>query len=394
MTSVEQEELATETRRFLEISAATLETRGSLATAREISQQPRAWRKAFAAVEDARSEIDAWLTEKLAMPGVRVYFLGAGTSAFIGDTIAAWLSAKVPAGNPISYRSVPTTDLVADPAQFLSEDRPTIMVSFARSGDSPESVASVELGDTLLTDCYHLVVTCNEDGRLARYAEAATDAYCLLMPSETNDRGFAMTSSFSSMLVSSIAVFDPDAPQLERAAIHADRIIREFSAPIAEMAAEPFDRLVVLGAGTFKGAAREAALKCLELGAGKVAVMADTPLGFRHGPKIIISNKTVVVVMRSANSYTARYDDDLLAELRSDDHAAHVVELSPRALFDEDDAELSDIWLSLLYIVYCQILAFQKSFSLGVTVDFPCPTGEVNRVVQGVLIHPYPGVPD
>ena len=43
--------------------------------------------------------------------------------------------------------------------------------------------------------------------------------------------------------------------------------------------------------------------------------------------------------------------------------------------------------LPLQQIIFGQILSFLKSKELGITPDNPCPTGEVNRVVQGVILH-------
>jgi len=380
---------ASKNRKYFGFDVADLAERDSLFTAEEITQQPRAWREAQSLVDATRDEIDAWLLPKLELPQVRVYFCGAGTSAFIGDTVAAWLRSTYASDNPIVFESVSTTDFVADPSPYANHDLPTIMVSFARSGDSPESVASVQLADQVLSECYHLIFTCNPKGRLAMYAKDDPNTLCLMMPEGTNDRGFAMTSSYSSMLVSCAAVFVPEPRQLEQAARLAETLIDEQLPGIASLAQIPFERIVVLGSGILFGTAREATLKCMELAAGHLVGISDTPLGFRHGPKIVVSANTLVVQMVSGDSYTRRYDHDLLSELRSDEQAAAIVELSPEFLFPGIDVTLDDIWLSLLYIVYCQMLAFMKSYTLGISVDSPCPSGEVNRVVQGVTIHPY-----
>lgn len=375
--------------KLLGIDTDDLKSRESFATAREITQQPRVWREAAAAVAATREKIDAWLQPKLGLPHLQVLFCGAGTSAFIGDSVAAWINGHSKYGSSVSFESVGTTDLVANPAQYFRNDPATLIVSFARSGDSPESVASVNLADANLSQCFHLVLTCNPDGQLAQYVKTEPSAYCILMPEGTNDEGFAMTSSYSSMLVTCLAIFTPDEVQLDRAANYAMRLINDHVRLITAEAETPFDRLVVLGSGCLKGTAREAALKCLELAGGKVMAISDTPLGFRHGPKIVISPETLVIYLRSADPYTSKYDQDLLDELRSDGIAGSVIELSLERLFKEANEPLEDIWLSLVCIVYCQIFAFMKSYLLGNTVDSPCPSGEVNRVVHGVIIHDY-----
>ncbi|MFM9634939.1 SIS domain-containing protein, partial [Streptomyces galilaeus] len=83
----------------------------------------------------------------------------------------------------------------------------------------------------------------------------------------------------------------------------------------------PMQRLVYLGAGSLKGYAQEAALKLLELSSGKVMGYFESPLGFRHGPKSLVDEKTFIVLFSSNNSYTKQYDTDLLHELSSDNQA-------------------------------------------------------------------------
>ena len=288
------------------------------------------------------------------------------------------------------------TDLTADPLQHFSRDLPTLLVSFARSGDSPESLACIGLAGQLLSDCRHLVITCNPDGALARYARDEQDALCLIMPDGTNDRGFAMTSSYTAMVVACLAIFTPDDLQLGVAAQAAQRLVDRGSADVAALARHDFDRLVVLGNGCLRGTAQEAALKCLELTAGYVVALHESPLGFRHGPKILINESTLVVHLRSTDAHAVPYERDLLRELRRDSGAAALVELSPDSVTVGADAgdgagpvPLEDAWLSLVYIVYCQMLAFFKALAVGVQADNPCPTGEVNRVVNGVEIHSF-----
>ena len=384
--------------RHLDWDTGELERRHCLWTAREIAQQPRVWRATYSRIDACREDLESWLGPTLTERYPRILLCGAGTSAFIGDTAAAWFRARYRPAATCQIDSVSTTSLTADPLQFLRQDLPTLMISFARSGDSPESVACVELADRLLPDCRHLIITCNADGRLARLAGTHEDALCLVMPEETNDRSFAMTSSYTAMLVACLAIFTPDPAQLERAALLAERLLDGRGPEVKALAQRNFRRLVVLGAGCLSGTAAEAALKCLELTSGQVVAMHDTPLGFRHGPKMIIDESTVVLHMVSSDPHRRRYDRDLMRELRADNRSAAVVELSPATLGADAEAEaagvarrLDDVWLSLVYVVYGQLLALHKAMALGVPADSPCPTGEVNRVVNGVTIYPFDG---
>lgn len=371
---------------YLEIEAGELEASNSYWTAREICQQPAVWRKAYNAIDNAKVSIDSWLAPVLARSDMRIILSGAGTSAFIGETLAPWLRKRLNR----RVDAVSNTDLVSDPEQYLAEDFPTLMISFARSGDSPESVASVDLANRFLGECHHLLLTCNPKGQLAKSALNHNNMLCLLMPEETNDRGFAMTSSYSSMLVSCASIFTPDLRQLELSANLAKHVIDNHACIISVLAQQDFNRVVFLGAGCLLGTAREAALKCLELSAGKVMPMFDTPLGFRHGPKSVVDKTTLIFHLQSVDPYIAHYDRDLHDELMRDYQAEQLIALSPVTLGAGSDG-IEDLWLSLPYIVYCQIFAFFKALALQIAADNPCPSGEVNRVVKGVRIHSYPG---
>lgn len=377
------------------------ETRTSVTgtwTEEEIRQQPASWIRSLNNISSIRSAIDRFLTPLLCKNDLRIILTGAGTSAFIGDIIAPWLSRHT--GKNIT--AVPTTDLVTNPMDYLTPAHPLLLVSFARSGNSPESVAAVELANQFVPECYHLSITCNEAGNLYQNAVDSDNAFALLMPAETHDRGFAMTSSITTMMASCLAVFAPDMINNQTFRDVADRCqtiltsLGDFSKGV--FGNEPWKRIVYLGSGGLQGAARESALKVLELTAGKLAAFYDSPTGFRHGPKSLVDNETLVVVFISSHPYTRQYDLDLLAELRRDQQALRVVAIAaesdpvidagPHILLPPSRAFI-DTELTFCFLIYAQVFALMQSISVGNTPDTPSASGTVNRVVQGVVIHPW-----
>ncbi|HCR9764166.1 TPA: SIS domain-containing protein [Citrobacter koseri] len=377
------------------------ETRTSVTgtwTEEEIRQQPASWIRSLNNISSIRSAIDRFLTPLLCKNDLRIIMTGAGTSAFIGDIIAPWLSHHT--GKNIT--AVPTTDLVTNPMDYLTPAHPLLLVSFARSGNSPESVAAVELANQFVPECYHLSITCNEAGNLYQNAVDSDNAFALLMPAETHDRGFAMTSSITTMMASCLAVFAPDMINNQTFRDVADRCqtiltsLGDFSKGV--FGNEPWKRIVYLGSGGLQGAARESALKVLELTAGKLAAFYDSPTGFRHGPKSLVDNETLVVVFISSHPYTRQYDLDLLAELRRDQQALRVVAIAaesdpvidagPHILLPPSRAFI-DTELAFCFLIYAQVFALTQSISVGNTPDTPSASGTVNRVVQGVVIHPW-----
>ena len=186
-------------------------------------------------------------------------------------------------------------------------------MSFARSGNSPESAAALTLAEQCVPDCQHLIVTCNAEGQLYRRGKLLENAYVLLLPEETNDHGFAMTSSFTGMMLAVALGFDLMPPERPGTLSRWAAELLDAQVPyITSLARAGFERVVYLGGQEFKGLAREAALKMLELSDGKIVALAETPLGFRHRPKTIVNGKTLIVMFLSNDPYARQYETDLL----------------------------------------------------------------------------------
>ena len=374
---------------------------GAEITTREIYQQPDVWKEAFEAYQAKREEIAAFLkgiADK--QDYIKVILTGAGTSAYVGDTLVPYFK-EVYDERKWNFNAIATTDIVANPETYLKKDVATVLVSFARSGNSPESVATVDLAKALVDDLYQVTITCAAEGKLALQAHGDDRNLLLLQPAASNDAGFAMTSSFTSMMLTALLVFDPTefAVKAQRFEVVTSlaRKVLENAADVKELVDLDFNRVIYLGAGPFFGLAHEAQLKILELTAGQVATMYESPVGFRHGPKSLINEDTVVLVFGTTTDYTRKYDLDLVREVAGDQIARRVVLLSDQAFGLENVKEvvlgcggvLNDIYRVFPYIVYAQLFALLTSLKVENKPDTPSPTGTVNRVVQGVIIHEY-----
>ncbi len=385
---------------LLHLAPADLDRRGATHTAREIAQQPRVWSTVQALVQRQRASLDAFLRPLLALPDLRIVLTGAGSSAFIGQCLAPALLQQLGARPGLRVEAIATTDIVSNPAQCLQPGVPTLLVSFARSGNSPESLAAVELADATVADCHHLAVTCAAQGTLARRLGDRDQARVLLLPDETHDRAFAMTSSFTGMLLAAAWAFEMALPPVQALGAAAQALLDAEADRLGALSDEGFDRLVVLGSNGLQGLAREAALKMLELTDGRWVALADSPLGFRHGPKTVLNDRTLVLMLLSNDSYTRRYDLDLLRELRRQGRG-RVIALSTSALNADEALAADDVLLDLpanapdlglapVALVFAQCLSLLASLKLGITPDNPSASGTVTRVVSGVTIHPLP----
>lgn len=385
-------------------SDSELKKQGAIITTREIQQQPELWQEALAIYQKYQAEITAFLdqvkAQKSALP-IKVIFTGAGTSAYVGDTVVPYLNQFGDTKN-FEFEAIPTTNIVSYPQAFLDPNRLTILVSFARSGNSPESVAAVDVCEKFIKNLYQIAITCAPNGKLAQKAEKEANNFLLLQPAKSEDQGFAMTGSFSCMALSTLLVFGQASLSQKSqwvktiAAAGNEVVAREVE--IKQISDLNYDRVGYLGSGALAGLTREAQLKILELTAGKVATIFDSSMGFRHGPKSFVNEKTVMFDFISHNPYTQQYDFDILNEMAGDQIAAGIYAIGSKSdalkykkgfFFDTDLTTLPDAYAALPYVMVAQTFALLTSIKVGNTPDTPSPTGTVNRVVKGVTIHEF-----
>lgn len=357
----------------------------------EIFQQANIWKLVYKKYEEEKERIEEFLAKA---KGAKVIFTGAGTSEYVGNIAKEYLKAY----GDFDFESVATTDLVSCPYLHFKKDEKTLLVSFARSGNSPESLAAVELMNDLVDDHYNLAITCAEDGKLAEKLYDDEKAYVFIEPYGTNDKGFAMTSSFTSMLLASLLVFDrknTNKKEIVEKIAKLGKEIFDDKEHIEDLVNFDFDRIIYLGSGPLYKLTNEARLKVLELTAGKISSMYESSMGFRHGPKSFIDENTLVVSFLSSNPYTNSYDRDILDEIYLDKIAKKVIAVSSKdidvpyeKLVYEIDG-VDDAYLAVLFAIVAQLISLIISLKVGNTPDNPSKSHTVNRVVKGVTIHEY-----
>jgi len=368
-------------------------------TSLEISSQPILWQQTWACIQDYKSKLINFLDIIYSQNNLNIILTGAGTSAFIGDT----LQGPFQKYTGIPTRSISSTDLVTHPEMFLQKDRPTLLISFARSGDSPESLAVVNLVHELCTYDYHLIITCNPNGQLAAKSNHSNQMV-ILLPDETNDKGLAMTGSFSSMLlcgalVSRIRQIDELEIQKTMLISYGENVLEKYTGEIKKIAKIDFNRAVFLGSGPLSGIATESHLKLQELTRGKIICKHDSFLGVRHGPKAVIDENTIVVYLFSNNKYVEQFEDDLVKEICAQELGMYSIGIHEKPKGDycldlnikigNDEKLLDEEFLAVCYILPAQILGYYKSLELGLNPDNPSVAGVISRVVQGVTIYDY-----
>ncbi len=344
--------------------------RGYHHTLREILQQPATWLETADLV--GRSAVS------LAGEGP-VLLTGSGSSHYIGESLEPVLARSL--GRPV--RAVPAGTLLTDGESYVFEGPPGTLVSFARSGDSPESCGVVDWFFERAPDWRQVLVTCNREGGLAtRYAGRRT-ASLVLLPDRTNDRSLVMTSSFTNLWLAG-RILGGSIPDVASLARRAESLFESDVSSIYEAGASAFENAVYLGSGARYGAAREAALKMLEMTDGEVPTFAESFLGLRHGPMCALRETSLLVGFLSSEEPHRSYERDLLKELADKG-------VRPRTLLvgREGDVafDLEDDDATALDVVVGQLLGLFRSLALGLRPDAPSATGVISRVVRGFDIH-------
>jgi len=280
-------------------------------TIREILQQPDTW-AATCNIAAAHQSDFQWAVEGIQS----IVLTGSGSSQFVGECVRLGLQDKF----GVAVQVTGGGELVTHGRRELPGGRPALMISFARSGDSPESTSVVARMLETRTEVRHLVITCNRLGKLASEYRSNPRVRVVVLDDRTNDRSLVMTSSFTNMVLAAQALIYPHQPQqYERDCENLTRLcrglLRSSGNEIARVARLPFRRAMFLGSGSRLGAARESALKMLEMSAGRVATMCETYLGLRHGPMSYIDAETLVVCFLSSDPVLRAYEGDLIDEL-------------------------------------------------------------------------------
>jgi len=375
-----------------------LEKLGAVHTATEISGQPALWLKIYRQILDDKARIASYLDNTLPET-CKIILTGAGTSAYIGLSLQGTFSRCLKTHTD----AVATTDLVSHPNDYFFDHETIILVSFARSGNSPESTAVVALADKLCKKCFHIIITCDSSGQLARYPSNSTKLIVVLPP-EANDKSLAMTGSYTGMLLCGFLVarlkeIEELGPQIEKLHQYGRKILDQYASRLKDIASLHFDRAVFLGSGPFYGTATESQLKLQELTDGTIICKNDSYLGFRHGPKAVTNENTLLVFIFSNNRYVQQYEKDLVISMKKGKKAlltigifespVNSLEFDLGIQLSDSGNHLDEELLTVCNILPGQLLGYYKSLALRLKPDAPSESGAISRVVEDVVIYEY-----
>jgi len=367
---------------------------GYFHTLREICQQPATW------MQTCPLMLSCTPILKESLDGIASLILtGSGSSEYAGDCVRLALQNEL----RVTTQAIGGGVLLTDGSKALPLGRPGLMVSLARSGDSPESGGALSRLLALEPKIRHLVLTCNEAGNLAKTYQDHSRVHVITMEEGTNDQSLVMTSSFTNLVLAARFLGLVEQPETyraicERLSILGGQLLNTHFDTLSRVAGVRFQRAVFLGSGSRFGAAREAALKMLEMTAGRVTTLCETYLGLRHGPMSYVHKDTLVVCFLSSDPTIRAYEADLLRELDQKELGLLKVivgEDVPKELVQANDVvvecrglrELGDQNAPIIDVVVGQLLGFFRCLDEGLRPDSPSEDGIINRVVQSFTLH-------
>ena len=376
--------------------------RGLEHTPREISQQPATWSRTYERCGEQRAALNPLLRQAGIGRGPTasptVYLVGAGTSDYVGRALAPLLRQRW----GCDVWPVPSTTLLTDFEDFHPAGREYLWISFSRSGDSPEGVALLQRALDHDRAIRHVVITCNRQGQMAQICSRYEGrALAVILDDAVNDRGLAMTSSFTNMIlagqcVAHIGDYDEFGRTVAGLAEAGSRFLPTAAEAAAGITTLGCTRACFVGSGALRAVADESALKVVELSAGYVTSIAESPLGLRHGPLSSVDGQTLFVAFLSSDARRRGYELDLLREIdrkrlgrvRAVVTAQRLDDVSPLADYCLSlDADFSDSYRPVLDVMLGQLIGLFASMRSGLKPDQPSPNGAIARVVSPITLY-------
>lgn len=377
--------------------------RGLSYTPGEIAQQPHTWATTFLNFQQHRTAIEAFLHSRGIGPDSQrrptVFLIGAGTSDYIGQSLVALLRQKW----QCEVTAVASTDLLTNFEDYILEDRDYLWISFSRSGDTPEGVTVLEKALQSYPQISHLVVSCNASGKMIVDHRANPRVFGLLLDDAVNDRGLAMTSSFSNMVVCGQCLahtwtLDEYEPILHALIAAGETFLETACASASNLAQGPYTRVCFVGSGSMKAVATESALKVSELTAGRIQSMSESTLGLRHGPLAALNAETLFVCYVSSDPRRQSYEADLLREIGEKgvvqtrvaiglEESSDIRKECEYFVASRPRIPIPDAYRPPLDVIFGQLLGLFFSIRCNLKPDVPSPGGVISRVVQNVPIH-------
>ena len=351
-------------------------------TLEEIKQQPKLWEKIYYLIKSKREEIDNFLNPILEKGITRILLVGAGASAYVGDTLSPYLSDKL----KLPVFSLEASEIINNPYSYLKDLSDILVISYSRSGNTPEISDALNICHKLLTNSYFLIMTSNNESTLVKNSLNKPNCFNFLLPKESNDRGFAMTSSYSCMILASVLLFNTNNLEkqktyLDEAIINSKHILNNTWSEMLNIVRKNASRVLYVGTSELKGMSDYCALNTLKLTNGKIYALSWSPSNINQSIKPFITEDTILFLFKSVNNTNIDYNKIFLDIIKEQNPKPFVIVASENASYLDScnkcfyinykNSMLPNIYLVLNYVIYSQIFNCMYSLHLGLSPDSP-----------------------
>lgn len=337
-------------------------------TRREILSQPDAWSAALGIVDEhLRAISDLHPTRRFD----HMLYTGCGSAYYL--CLAAAALTQELTGLPA--RALPASELWLSPSSSFTSGR-TLLVAVSRSGETTETFRACEAflagrRGRLLT------LTCYPETPLAQLGTLN-----IVLPSG-QEQSVAQTRAFSSLYLATVAIAalwaarDDLYRSLTRLPQAGARLLDTYAPLASELGRDlSLDRFYFLGSGPRYGLASELSLKMKEM-----SLSHSEPfhfMEFRHGPKSMVTDSTLVIGLRSA--VNASLEDSVLHDVGA--LGAHLLSLGESGTTVQFDAGLDEAVSNALYLPVGQLLALERALCKGLDPDRPQHLEAVVRLLE------------
>jgi len=334
-------------------------------TLEEILSQPAVWADTLNVFKNNASSIEAlWNKDKFD----QVIFSGCGSTYYLSQAAAVIFQKYT----GVSSKALPGSELSLFSDIYLDKNKKTLLIAVSRSGETSETVRAMQL---FKEGNYGriMAITTVPDSSVTKLADLN------LIAAAAQEVSIAQTRSFASMMLmaEALAIQLGGQDAVEVLTGFPERV-KHFFETYHELAEKlgrksSIERFFFLGSAYNYGIASEAMLKMKEMSLSHSE--AFHILEFRHGPKSMVDEKSLVVGL--INESTEDQEIPVLEEMASlkGQILTFTEKGNPRLEAIGDVVELnsgvSEPLRALLFLPVMQLLAFHRAISRGQDPDNP-----------------------
>ncbi len=266
--------------------------------------------------------------------------------------------------------AVAAGDLLINFKQYSPMLQDTMIIAASRSGGTSEVVLSVERAGQMGVPT--IAIPAKENSPLAELAELSLEIPWAFDESVCQTRTVTNFYAAQLLLIAILAGDDGLVGEIDKAITHGEQYMAQYSALAEQVAERDWNKVVILADSELEGIASEAALAFAEI--PQLPANYYHVLDVRHGPMVLVDQKTLVVMAVSPEE--TKLQRDLIGDLRS--KQAQVISISM-----EGQQGLGADWevvvpkyenfavLGIPFIFIPQAVAFFKALRRGLNPDKP-----------------------